>query len=110
MSVSISLADVEEFKLKEYTLEHMQAFGMYNHLHLDPWYDDSVLFVDSKGRVLSFTVILVSNSIIPPQDMWLWLIKDSFSNGNLLVLVVNFYLLLLFVTNHELFVMQSLLG
>lgn len=58
---SISLADVEEFKLNEYTLEHMQAFGMYNHLHLDPWYEDSVLFVDSKGRILSLTVILVSN-------------------------------------------------
>lgn len=60
-----SVADVEEFKLNEYTLEHMRAFGMYNHLHLDPWYDDSVLFIDGKGRVLSLTVTLVSYEIIP---------------------------------------------
>lgn len=52
---------MEEVKLKDtqYTLEHMRAFGMYNYLHLDPWYEDSVLFVDCKGRVLSLTVTLV---------------------------------------------------
>ncbi|KAK7898491.1 hypothetical protein WMY93_019344 [Mugilogobius chulae] len=55
-------AAVEELKLKDsqYTLEHMQAFGMFNYLHLDPWYEDSVLFVDCKGRVLSLTVTLES--------------------------------------------------
>lgn len=54
-------AAVEEVKLKDtqYTLEHMRAFGMYNYLHLDPWYEDSVLFVDCKGRVLNLTVTLV---------------------------------------------------
>uniref|UniRef100_A0A3Q3JQ90 NudC domain-containing protein 1 n=1 Tax=Monopterus albus TaxID=43700 RepID=A0A3Q3JQ90_MONAL len=53
-------AAVEEVKLKDtqYTLEHMRAFGMYNYLQLDPWYEDSVLFVDCKGRVLSLTVTL----------------------------------------------------
>ncbi|KAK5613451.1 NudC domain-containing protein 1 [Crenichthys baileyi] len=53
-------AAVEEVKLKDsqYTLEHMRAFGMYNYLHLDPWYEDSVLFVDCQGRVLSLTVTL----------------------------------------------------
>lgn len=51
--------------MSEYTLEHVRAFGMYNHLHLDPWYEDSVLFVDGRGRVLSFTVILVSYRVIP---------------------------------------------
>eukprot|EP00066_Takifugu_rubripes_P025948 XP_011615214.1 PREDICTED: nudC domain-containing protein 1 [Takifugu rubripes] len=73
-------ADVEELKLNEYTLEHVRAFGMYNHLHLDPWYEDSVLFVDGRGRVLSFTVILTvlwsraggssrwgPNAVIEPQ-------------------------------------------
>ncbi|XP_010776464.1 nudC domain-containing protein 1 [Notothenia coriiceps] len=57
-------AAVEEVKLKDtqYTLEHMRAFGMYNYLHLDPWYEDSVLFVDCKGRVLSLTVTLNSFS------------------------------------------------
>lgn len=53
-------AAIEELKLKDtqYTLEHMQAFGMFNYLYLDPWYEDSVLFVDSRGRVLSLTVTL----------------------------------------------------
>ncbi|KAM4725124.1 nudC domain-containing protein 1 [Anableps anableps] len=53
-------AAVEELQLKDahYTLDHMRAFGMYNYLHLDPWYGDSVLFVDSRGRVLSLTVTL----------------------------------------------------
>lgn len=51
---------MEELALGEYTLEHVRAFGMYNHLHLDPWYQDSVLFVDSRGRVLSFTAVQVS--------------------------------------------------
>uniref|UniRef100_A0A1A8ICT6 NudC domain-containing protein 1 n=1 Tax=Nothobranchius kuhntae TaxID=321403 RepID=A0A1A8ICT6_NOTKU len=53
-------AAVEELKLKDdqYTLEHMRAFGMFNYLHLDYWYEDSVLFVDCKGRVLSLSVTL----------------------------------------------------
>lgn len=53
-------AAVEEVKLKHtrYTLEHVRAFGMYNYLHLDPWYEESVLFVDGKGRVLCLTVTL----------------------------------------------------
>ncbi|XP_037549101.1 nudC domain-containing protein 1, partial [Nematolebias whitei] len=53
-------AEVEEVKLKDsqYTLEHMRAFGMFNYLHIDPWCEDSVLFVDCKGRVLSLTVTL----------------------------------------------------
>lgn len=53
-------AAVDEVTLKEtqYTLAHMCAFGMYNYLHLDPWYEDSVLFVDCKRRVLSLTVTL----------------------------------------------------
>lgn len=60
--LSLTLAAVEEVKLKHtrYTLEHVRAFGMYNYLHLDPWYEESVLFVDSKGRVLCLTVTLVS--------------------------------------------------
>lgn len=65
---------MEELKLEEYTLEHMRAFGMYNYLHLDPWYEDSVLFVDCKGRVLSLTVILVSYQISRIK----WPIKGPF--------------------------------
>ncbi|XP_028819791.1 nudC domain-containing protein 1 [Denticeps clupeoides] len=53
-------AAVAEVKLKDsqYTLEHMRAFAMYNHLHTDPWYEDSVYFVDSRGRLLNLTVTL----------------------------------------------------
>lgn len=53
-------AAVAEVKLKDsqYTLDHMKAFGMYNYLHIDPWYEDSVYFVDNKGRVLNFTITL----------------------------------------------------
>ncbi|CAB1345701.1 unnamed protein product [Coregonus sp. 'balchen'] len=53
-------AAVAEVKLKDsqYTLDHVRAFGMYNYLHIDPWYEDSVFFVDCKGRVLNLTVTL----------------------------------------------------
>lgn len=65
---------VEEVKLKDtqYTLEHMRAFGMYNYLHLDPWYEDSVLFVDCKGRVLGLSVTLVSflNPFLESPSCW----------------------------------------
>ncbi|XP_069477612.1 nudC domain-containing protein 1 isoform X2 [Ambystoma mexicanum] len=36
----------------------MRAFGMYNYLHCDPWYQDSVYFVDQLGRVLNLHVTL----------------------------------------------------
>uniref|UniRef100_A0A3P9M8P4 NudC domain-containing protein 1 n=1 Tax=Oryzias latipes TaxID=8090 RepID=A0A3P9M8P4_ORYLA len=64
-------AAVEEVKLKDtqYTLEHMRAFGMYNYLHLDPWYEDSVLFVDCKGRVLNLTVTLDS-ALGKPKEVY----------------------------------------
>ncbi|XP_056598039.1 nudC domain-containing protein 1 [Triplophysa dalaica] len=53
-------AAVAEVKLKDdqYTLDHMRAIGMHNYLQIDPWYEDSVYFVDNKGRVLNFTVTL----------------------------------------------------
>uniref|UniRef100_A0A3B3SZV5 NudC domain-containing protein 1 n=1 Tax=Paramormyrops kingsleyae TaxID=1676925 RepID=A0A3B3SZV5_9TELE len=53
-------AAVAEVKLRDsqYTLDHVRAFGMYNYLHGDPWYQDSVYFVDCKGRVLNLTVTL----------------------------------------------------
>lgn len=62
--LSLSLLAVAEVKLKDsqYTLDHMKAFGMYNYLHADPWYEESVYFIDCKGRVLSLKVTLVSLS------------------------------------------------
>ncbi|XP_006892394.1 PREDICTED: nudC domain-containing protein 1 [Elephantulus edwardii] len=53
-------AAVAEVKLRDdqYTLEHMHAFGMYNYLHCDPWYQDSVYYVDNLGRIMKLTVML----------------------------------------------------
>uniref|UniRef100_A0ABI7WGX3 NudC domain-containing protein 1 n=1 Tax=Felis catus TaxID=9685 RepID=A0ABI7WGX3_FELCA len=51
---------VAEVKLRDdqYTLEHMHAFGMYNYLHSDSWYQDSVYYIDNLGRVMNLTVML----------------------------------------------------
>ncbi|XP_078146540.1 nudC domain-containing protein 1 [Centroberyx gerrardi] len=64
-------AAVEEVKLKDsqYTLDHVRAFGMYNYLHLDPWYEDSVFFVDCKGRVLNLTVTL-DTALGKPREVY----------------------------------------
>uniref|UniRef100_A0ABI7WGF7 NudC domain-containing protein 1 n=1 Tax=Felis catus TaxID=9685 RepID=A0ABI7WGF7_FELCA len=53
-------AAVAEVKLRDdqYTLEHMHAFGMYNYLHSDSWYQDSVYYIDNLGRVMNLTVML----------------------------------------------------
>ncbi|XP_008849717.1 nudC domain-containing protein 1 [Nannospalax galili] len=53
-------AAVAEVKLRDdqYTLEHMHAFGMYNYLHCDAWYQDSVYYIDSLGRIMNLTVML----------------------------------------------------
>ncbi|XP_026987415.1 nudC domain-containing protein 1 isoform X3 [Sagmatias obliquidens] len=54
-------AAVAEVKLRDdqYTLEHMHAFGMYNYLHCDSWYQDSVYYVDNLGRIMNLTVMLI---------------------------------------------------
>ncbi|XP_021568310.1 nudC domain-containing protein 1 isoform X2 [Carlito syrichta] len=51
---------VAEVKLRDdqYTLEHMHAFGMYNYLHCDSWYQDSVYYIDNLGRIMNLTVML----------------------------------------------------
>ncbi|XP_028622224.1 nudC domain-containing protein 1 [Grammomys surdaster] len=53
-------AAVAEVKLRDdqYTLEHMNAFGMYNYLHCDAWYQDSVYYIDNLGRIMNLTVML----------------------------------------------------
>ncbi|XP_004680058.1 PREDICTED: nudC domain-containing protein 1 [Condylura cristata] len=54
-------AAVAEVKLRDdqYTLEHMHAFGMYNYLHCDSWFQDSVYYIDNLGRIMNLTVMLV---------------------------------------------------
>ncbi|XP_042529039.1 nudC domain-containing protein 1 [Dipodomys spectabilis] len=53
-------AAVAEVKLRDdqYTLDHMHAFGMYNYLHHDSWYQDSVYYIDNLGRIMNLTVML----------------------------------------------------
>ena len=53
-----------EVKLRDdqYTLEHMHAFGMYNYLHCDAWYQDSVYYIDNLGRIMNLTVMLVRST------------------------------------------------
>ncbi|XP_025920009.1 nudC domain-containing protein 1 isoform X4 [Apteryx rowi] len=53
-------AAVAEVKLRDdqYTLDHMRAFGMYNYLHLDSWYQDNVYYIDQFGRVMNVSVTL----------------------------------------------------
>ncbi|KAF4798115.1 NudC domain-containing protein 1 [Turdus rufiventris] len=52
---------VAEVQLRDdqYTLDHMRAFGMYNYLHLDSWYQDNVYYVDQFGRVMNLSVTLI---------------------------------------------------
>ncbi|KAG9278921.1 nudC domain-containing protein 1 [Astyanax mexicanus] len=64
-------AAVAEVKLKDsqYTLDHVKAFGMYNYLQIDPWYEESVYFVDCKGRVLNLTVTL-DTALWKPREVF----------------------------------------
>lgn len=59
------LPAVAEVKLRDdqYTLDHMRAFGMYNYLHLDSWYQDNVYYIDQFGRVMNLSVTLVSRNL-----------------------------------------------
>ncbi|KAJ7425505.1 NudC domain-containing protein 1 [Willisornis vidua] len=56
-----TVSAVAEVQLRDdqYTLDHMRAFGMYNYLHLDSWYQDNVYYVDQFGRVMNLSVTLI---------------------------------------------------
>lgn len=57
----------------QYTLDHMRAFGMYNYLHLDAWYQDNVYYVDQFGRVMNLSVTLVRiKSVFKPLNWKRW--------------------------------------
>ena len=53
---------VDSVKLRddEYTLQHVKAFGITNHLMLDQWNPNNVLYVDNTGSVMKMRVVLVS--------------------------------------------------
>ncbi|XP_038666297.1 nudC domain-containing protein 1 isoform X2 [Scyliorhinus canicula] len=52
---------VAEVKLREdqYTLDHMCVFGMYNYLHCDRWYQDSIYYIDQHERVMHLAITLI---------------------------------------------------
>uniref|UniRef100_A0A8C4PZ05 NudC domain-containing protein 1 n=1 Tax=Eptatretus burgeri TaxID=7764 RepID=A0A8C4PZ05_EPTBU len=58
-SVSVE-PEVDDVELGEeqFTLDHMRMYGMYNHLHMDPWHHDSLYFVDRAGRLVNVRVVL----------------------------------------------------
>ncbi|XP_067323431.1 nudC domain-containing protein 1 [Anolis sagrei] len=62
---------VAEVKLRDdqYTLDHMRAFGMYNYLHLDSWYQDSVYYVDQLGRVMNLSVTM-ETALKKPREVF----------------------------------------
>uniref|UniRef100_A0A8D0E7C2 NudC domain-containing protein 1 n=1 Tax=Salvator merianae TaxID=96440 RepID=A0A8D0E7C2_SALMN len=62
---------VAEVKLRDdqYTLEHMRAFGMYNYLHLDPWYQDNVYYIDQLGRVMNLSITL-ETALKKPREVF----------------------------------------
>ncbi|XP_065686963.1 nudC domain-containing protein 1 isoform X1 [Patagioenas fasciata] len=64
-------AAVAEAKLRDdqYTLDHMRAFGMYNYLHLDSWYQDNVYYVDQFGRVMNLSVTL-DTALQKPREVF----------------------------------------
>ncbi|XP_053104273.1 nudC domain-containing protein 1 isoform X2 [Hemicordylus capensis] len=47
----------------------MRAFGMYNYLHLDPWYQDNIYYVDQLGRVMNLSVTL-DTALKKPREVF----------------------------------------
>ncbi|XP_069777094.1 nudC domain-containing protein 1 isoform X2 [Narcine bancroftii] len=62
---------VAEVKLREdqYTLNHMHVFGMYNYLHCDRWYQDSVYYVDQHERLMQLALTL-DTAISKPREVF----------------------------------------
>ncbi|XP_020639129.3 nudC domain-containing protein 1 isoform X1 [Pogona vitticeps] len=81
---------VAEVKLRDdqYTLDHMRAFGMYNYLHLDSWYQDNVYYVDQLGRVMNLSVTL-DTALKKPREVFR-LPRDLIACDNRLCASVHF--------------------
>ncbi|XP_043544682.1 nudC domain-containing protein 1 isoform X1 [Chiloscyllium plagiosum] len=62
---------VAEVKLREdqYTLDHMCVFGMYNYLHCDRWYPDSVYYIDQHERIMHLDITL-DTAISKPREVF----------------------------------------
>ncbi|NXA45399.1 NUDC1 protein, partial [Nothocercus julius] len=64
-------AAVAEVALRDdqYTLDHMRAFGMFNYLHLDSWYQDNIYYIDQYGRVMNVSVTL-DTALQKPREVF----------------------------------------
>eukprot|EP00062_Callorhinchus_milii_P017061 gi/632969046/ref/XP_007900873.1/ PREDICTED: nudC domain-containing protein 1 [Callorhinchus milii] len=62
---------VAEVKLREdqYTLDHLCVFGMYNYLHCDRWYQDSVYYIDQHERIMNLAITL-DTPISKPREVF----------------------------------------
>ena len=60
----------------EYTLQHVRAFGIHNHLTPDPWNPDNVIYVDNTGSVMQLTVVLVSKE----RGKRIWIMTKLFTS------------------------------
>ncbi|XP_013381383.1 nudC domain-containing protein 1 isoform X2 [Lingula anatina] len=51
-----SCTDLDEVKLTsgQYSLQHLKAFGIHNHLFQDPWATNTVYFVNSRWDIVKF--------------------------------------------------------
>jgi hypothetical protein len=44
--------DVVKLPDNLYSYQHLKAFGIYNHVHLDPWHTNAVYFIDEQWRIM----------------------------------------------------------
>jgi hypothetical protein len=53
-SILINLTGLDVVKLPDslYSYQHLKAFGIHNHIYLDPWHVDAVFFVDEQWRIM----------------------------------------------------------
>ncbi|XP_041455134.1 nudC domain-containing protein 1-like isoform X1 [Lytechinus variegatus] len=65
-SISVK-SGVDEVKLRneEYTLQHMQAFGLTNYLSGDLWNPNCVYFIDTDWRLMQHRIVLESQPSEP---------------------------------------------
>ncbi|XP_071785195.1 nudC domain-containing protein 1-like [Asterias amurensis] len=56
------ISGIDEVKLRgdQYTLQHVKAFGIHNHLILDQWHNNCVYYVNQQWKVIQHRIILES--------------------------------------------------
>ena len=74
----IRLTGIDEVKLRgdQYTLQHVKAFGIHNHLILDQWHNNCVYYVNQQWKVIQHRIILVSQILHQSMLLW-WIVHQS---------------------------------